>query len=394
MKKQIALLLVGATALSLVACGKSTNGTETTEAGAVSSTDSDTYYGEVELCDYKNISVEKTTYPVSDDDVATQIDSIFEENEQINELDRAIDEGDYIEVLYTETIDGEVIYDCSDESEGMTIGEEILGAEIDEALIGLSKGDTLQQTVTFDDDFYDTDIAGQTVDFDITVSGVYEIVDLEYNEESIKSLGYESEEDMKEQVRAELEEQNEQQSQEELQANVITAIVENSTFTDYNQDIYDDYAAQVEADYEDTAEMFGFDSVDELYEAFGMTQDDVDAEVLNYVYEMIAMNKIIELEGITLTDDEYQQGLEEYAEEYEYDSVDEFLEDYDEDSVKFWMLENKAIDLILQTATVTEVESTETEEYYEDEDDADYEESSDDIEWIEDEDAEEGDAEY
>ena len=103
--------------------------------------------------------------------------------------------------------------------------------------------------------------------------------------------------------------------------------------------------------------MFGCETVEEVYNLFGMTESDIEKEVMNLVYRAIVVQAISQKEDLVLTDTEYQEGLERYAEENDYDSTDALVEDYGEDSLRSWILEDKVLDFLEKYANVTVIET-------------------------------------
>ena len=201
MKKTIACLLTGAMLLSVAACGKgSGDGTEVTE---VSNT-----YGKVDLCTYKGLDGELQVHEITEDEVQEQISAILDENEQQISLDRGAKNGDYVEFYFTAKVGDETIYDFSKEVYYMTLGEEEFGSEFDKKLKGAKAKDHKTFTIKYDDTYWDEQLQNKEVAYDVTMDGVYELKTPELTEDFIKdTLGYSSEEDMRKQVKEQLQEE-------------------------------------------------------------------------------------------------------------------------------------------------------------------------------------------
>ncbi len=95
MKKQVAMLLTGVMAVSLMMTGcQSTKGLETDN---------------VKITVYKGVEVDKVDKPgeVTDDDVNTQIQSTLEENATTEEVtDRAVKKGDTVTIDFVGKMNG------------------------------------------------------------------------------------------------------------------------------------------------------------------------------------------------------------------------------------------------------------------------------------------------
>lgn len=349
MKKRFcALLLISTAALSLTACGSSS-----------SASYSDDAYGSVTLCDYKNLTAEKTVLTVTEDDIDSDIDVMLYDYADFKEVDRPSANGDCITAEITGTKDGDVLFSYTgDSSYDLYLGSEDFGADFDQALTGVSAGDELAFSITYPEDYDYEDFAGATIDYTVNVMSITEEVLPELTEDFVKNtLGYDSIDALREDARARLESDNESSAEYDFRENLMQQVIDGSDFESYSQDLYDSYAAGMEESYESYMEMFGCETVEEVYNLFGMTESDIEKEVMNLVYRAIVVQAISQKEDLALTDTEYQEGLERYAEENDYDSTDALVEDYGEDSLRSWILEDKVLDFLEKYANVTVIET-------------------------------------
>lgn len=359
MKRKLLLLLFTLTIFTMTACSSSDHTDADSDDTSISdeSSVSDESYGTVTLCDYKNLAAQKNIYEVTEDDINERIEYLTYDYIEYNEVNRPSENGDCLTVNMTASINGEVILDYTDE-EGYDIylGYEEFGTDFDEKLTGVSTGDELSFTLTHDEDFSYSELAGSTVDYAVTVLSITVEIVPEITDEFITdTLGYESREAFEASLKQEAESEYESNSSYELRENLLQQVIDNSAFENYSQELYDSYAASIQESYESYASMFGYESVEEIYELFGMTEEDVEADVLNYVYRTIAVHAISDAENITLSDEEYQTGLENYVTDYGYEDTDSLLADYGEASIREWLLEEKVLDFLEENATITEV---------------------------------------
>jgi trigger factor len=66
----------------------------------------------------------------------------------------------------------------------------------------------------------------------------------------------------------------------------------------------------------------------------------------------LAFHEIAEQEGITISDEEYQEELSNLAEEYSYESAQAVEDAYSSEMVHEQMTQEKVIDLIVENAIV------------------------------------------
>ena len=102
--------------------------------------------------------------------------------------------------------------------------------------------------------------------------------------------------------------------------------------------------------------MFGFETVEEVYESMGMTEEDIEDEILFYIYEPVVVQQIANEEGLSISDEEYKEGLNKYAINAEYESADTYEQEMGADNIRFWLLEDKVMKFLADNAKITEVE--------------------------------------
>jgi trigger factor len=362
MKRKLVLMILCTTmALSLCACGgkDGASGTASSASGKKVKTD----YGTVTLCNYSGLSADETYYEISDDDVEEEVESLLYEYAGYTEKETA-EEGDDVDVYMTGTADGDLIVDYSEESGDtydIILGFYEFGEEFDEALIGASAGDELSFSVTYEEDYVDDDYAGKTVQYEVTVVAVREETIPELTEDFIvNTLGYESEEDMRSKLRAELEEYYNSDAAYNAKEDLIGQIVKNSEFSDYSEESYAGAKEDVASTYEQYMDWFGASTVEEVYELLGVSDEDLEQEALEQVYRVIAVYAIAQEQGLDVTDEEYQAGLEEYAQSYtdyyeeEY-TADDLVSMIGEETLRYWVLEDKVLDYLYDNAVITQV---------------------------------------
>ena len=350
MKKLLVLLLAGSM-LFTVGCGSSSG---------------DIVYSNenVELSQYKNLSVEKNVYTVTQDDIDDEINFTLVSYADYVEVDRAAEEGDYVTLCFTGSIGGEVVMDYSTEEESyeLILGDQEYGVEFDENIIGTKPGDVLDFSVFYDAEEIDEEswlyeFADQTIDYHVEVSCVTEEILPEYTDEFVTdTLGYESKEEFETEIQSYLEEDYTYTSDSEMKEELLAQIIESSTIKDYSDEQYEECYNSLVADYQSYADMSDM-TLDELLEAFGMTTEDLEEEALTTLERSLIISAIAECEDLAISDEEFDSTMEEYASYYEYDSAEDFIADYGEDYLRTYLLEEKVLQVLADYADITEVEA-------------------------------------
>lgn len=304
----------------------------------------------ITLGDLSGLSATEYTYEITDDMVDEQIQNELESYSEEIELDGPSESGNIVYADVTSSVQGDEDSTYT-ESTYFTIGAEDYGAEFDLQLTGVSSGDTLQFSITYDDDIWIDEWAGQTVDFDVTITGVYELSTPEYNDDFVSEYTeYDSVNDYEEAVREELSIEYENLGYSDAVEELFDSAMEQSVFAGYPDELYESCKEEVLSLYSTFA---GTTDLDEICELFGITEEDIEAETLTSVNRRLLINAICEENNLEITEDEYVSYLEEFAEYYGYDSAVSFEEDYTRSALVWILYESKAADVLYQSATIT-----------------------------------------
>lgn len=124
---------------------------------------------EVKLGKYKGVKVKVEQDTVSDEDVEKEIEATLD---RFGEFDTTADSAKMQDILrfhMKATLEGEEYELWTRENAGCRLGLGSYGEAFDTELEGTNKEDKKQFSVTYPDDFQNTDVAGKKVDFEIQV---------------------------------------------------------------------------------------------------------------------------------------------------------------------------------------------------------------------------------
>lgn len=348
MKKKIliAALLTGIIAV-LTACGSSDKYT-TIDASLESKV--------TKLADYKGLSYKIEEVTVTDEEVQEEMEmelSWYGDYKAIEDK-TVVENGDTVNIAFTGSMDGEEFEDGSAESYDLTIGEGEMIDGFEEGIIGKSVGDTFSLDLVFPEDYYDEEVAGKNVTFEITVNQIEEYVEPELTDEFVKeNMEYESIEAFKSALKQSLIESKMEETESDAQTAMIQNIIDNSTF-EISEDEIEAYRQEMIEEYKSYAEMYGMEYADFLEMFMDTTEEEfettskTDAE--DHIKSILVFQEIIDKENLGITEKEYSETLAEMAEEYEYDSPEEFEEEYEKASLISDMLYEKAMQFVLDNA--------------------------------------------
>ncbi|MCC8044260.1 MAG: FKBP-type peptidyl-prolyl cis-trans isomerase [Clostridiales bacterium] len=244
----------------------------------------------------------------------------------------AVAEGDYILLSFTGTVDGEEVEGIAETDSEIVVGEGTYGGDFEEKLVGLPVGETSEIEVSYPDDYWQEDLAGNTAVMTVTVSGRADAPALT-DEWVSENTGYESVEAFREYVKSYLV----PQAEEEADSAAIYSLLEDLYAVSSARVSEEELAERVEEEaayYEAYASDLGMD-FDDYVEAYYGTDTDSFIEMLEEeLEETIAQEKIvdtfIEAEEINVSEEAFADYLNTEAAIYGYDSGEDLYEEMDE----------------------------------------------------------------
>lgn len=352
--------------VSALAGCSSAKKSDSSENADTSAGGSDIDYNDyITLGEYIGVEAEQTKIEITDDD----IDSYFEEEAtNYEEVDRAVESGDYIVVDYTVYVEGEASEDLSDTGIGMEVGLYEIYDEFDDAVIGAKAGDSVDVNIDLSlyDESYD-ELLPCTID----ITKVYEISIPELTDDYVtENTDYTTVDEYRQALYDELYEQACEEAVDELKYSAWEVVMDNASLDNYTDEMYEEQYELYMADMEYWALMFGYDDTDTFFEDWGYTDEDIVYEVEYYIEEEFVCRAIADAEGIEVTDDDISAMIEEYATEYGYDEVESFLEDYgyadvasfaEDYELEYYLLLDKVMTFVADNAVVVEVEAEDDE---------------------------------
>ncbi len=184
----------------------------------------------VDPAGYLDLELEKEELNVTDADVDARLGEIREmfATMQDMEEDRGVKEGDFATIDFQGSLDGEPQKDMKADEYFLEIGSKTLVPGFEDQLIGMKKGESKEVPVKFPDDYHAEHLKGKDVHFAVTVKGIKEKKLPEINEEFIKNFEkYQTLEDLKAEVRKNLEVENKARIGSNLGKFIVDKLLEN-----------------------------------------------------------------------------------------------------------------------------------------------------------------------
>lgn len=164
-------------------------------------------YPEITLGDVSDKAIERPSLTVSDAEVDKTIDVLRKQRTEYETVERAAAADDRVVIDFTGRKDGEVFEGGQASDFPFVLGAGSMLKDFEDAVDGLKAGETKTFNMTFPEDYHAANLAGQTVEFEITVKEVGAAKLPEIDAEFAKSLGVADGDvaKMREEVKANLE---------------------------------------------------------------------------------------------------------------------------------------------------------------------------------------------
>lgn len=184
---------------------------------------------EVELGEYKNLSVEKVIERILDADVEEVLKTYQERYTQLVSTDREqADYGDFVVIDYEGFIDGRPFSGGAAKGQTVELGSETFVPGFEDQLVGMKKGETKEITVTFPEDARE-DLRGKEAVFKVTLHEIKVKQVPDIDDELAQEAGeFETLEAWKQDIRRRLEEGAEEEARNRMRADLVRQVSDNS----------------------------------------------------------------------------------------------------------------------------------------------------------------------
>lgn len=228
---------------------------------------------EIELPDFSGISVEVEPVAADEDAVEKELGNLLARFGSLTGVDRAVEDGDFVSIDLSATVDGEELEEAATEGLSYEVGSGELIDGLDEALVGLAKDESKEFATTLVAGEHE----GEDAQVTVTVRSV-KVRELPEADDDFAQMA--SEFDTMEELREDLAKQVEQTKKGEqasqIRDKVLAAALE-ATEVPLPESVV---AEQVEGQLQQLLGQFGGDeaTLDKMLEAQGTTREEFDAD--------------------------------------------------------------------------------------------------------------------
>ena len=281
--------------------------------------------------EYKGLKLNNIVEPVSDPEVDTEIE--FRLQDKAEEVkDATAQSGDQVRVSFTGTIDGKSFEGGSEEDYDFVIGEGAVADGFDEGIVGMKAGETKELNLTFPEDYYDSELAGKSAVYQVTVQSIRRTPELT-DEWVAANTDSKTVAEYRAAVQKELEDGVNEAAENQLYADAWNQVFESSEIIEYPEE---DIETAIEAykelngEYIEQAQM----DMSEFLRSQGITEEEYEEACREYAEVKVKQNLIVQYimdeENLSVDDKELDKKL---LQQYGATNLSEVVELYGEREV-------------------------------------------------------------
>ncbi|MFQ5589293.1 MAG: trigger factor [Nitrospiria bacterium] len=309
---------------------------------------------------YEGIVLPKREIRVSDEDLEKALSAQQEQHSQLETRseDHVVVSGDFVIVDFEGAVNGEPVQDGKQEGYTIQVGSKTFPPPLESELTGKKKGDELDVTVPYPQDFQNKAIAGKDVQFHVKIQEVKHKVLPALDDEFAKDLGHETLDELKEKTKETLLKQAEEKQTQDQKKALVDQLIEKNPFETPDALVArelniimgsfpDQKAIGEEADKRETL------------------MKELEPLARHRVAESLILSEIVKKEAIAVTDNEVETELTQISKR-RGTSLKEVKQAFHQkegalEGLKSQLKEQKALDLIFSKAKFENVTEEEAE---------------------------------
>ncbi len=321
------------------------------EEGIVTITLTTEVYPEVTLGDYKGLQIEKAEATVTDEQVQAELDRMAQNVASTENVERAAEMGDTANIDFLGTLEGVPFDGGKGENFDLKLGSGQFVPGFEEQVVGMNVGEEKDLDITFPENYHEG-LAGKAVVFHVKLNKLTATIVPEQDDEFAKDVSeFDTLEELKADIRTKALENAQKQIDSAFENAAVEKAAENATV--------EMPKALIESELDNQMERFAYQlqmsgySIEQYAKMMGGDLNTMrnafrpNAEKQAKVNVTLA--KIIEVENITVSDEDIAAEYETLAKDYEME-VEKIKTMVPENEITDSLKNRKAIKVITESA--------------------------------------------
>ena len=320
-------------------------------------------YPEVSIGKYKGLSAPKPTVEVPEGEIEKEIESVRARNARIEKVDRLAENGDVTIIDFEGFVDNVAFEGGKGENYELTLGSGQFIPGFEDKVIGMAVGEERDLDLVFPEN-YKADLAGKPVIFKVKLNELKEKILPELDDEFAKDVSeFDTLDEYKADIKGKILEERQKDVDETFEnilmeqlADSLEADVPEAMIEEQHENAMNTLSRQISA--------YGMQPA-QYMQMLGLTPDEFKEKTREssekQVRAALALQKVAELEGIEISDDEVEEEYKTAAGRYNMEA-DKFKENVPrEDIIRDLKIRNAA-KIVVDNAIVEEYKESDSSE--------------------------------
>lgn len=318
---------------------------------------------EVELGEYASLTVTKEAKNVNEADVDAEVKRMQDRNGRLLTREGAAENGDTVDIDFEGFVDGKAFEGGKAEHYSLVLGSGSFIPGFEDQVVGHSAGEEFDVNVKFPEEYGAAELAGKDATFKIKLHEVKYKELPALDDDFAKDVSeYDTLDELKDSIRNNIKTNLDKQAEQKVENDLMDQVIANMK-ADIPDAMVDSRIDELVQDFEYRISQQGLKLADYL-KYMGMNIEQFRAQFKEQADKQVkmrlAMEAIVAKEGITASDEEFEEEVKRIADAYKMEA-DKVKSIVDAAAVKADLAINKAIDFVKEKANVVTAEPKEEE---------------------------------
>lgn len=318
---------------------------------------------EVELGEYAGLTATKEAKNVNEADVDAEVKRMQDRNGRLLTREGAAENGDTVDIDFEGFVDGKAFEGGKAEHYSLVLGSGSFIPGFEDQVVGHSAGEEFDVNVKFPEEYGAAELAGKDATFKIKLHEVKYKELPALDDDFAKDVSeYDTLDELKDSIRNNIKTNLDKQAEQKVENDLMDQVIANMK-ADIPDAMVDSRIDELVQDFEYRISQQGLKLADYL-KYMGMNIEQFRAQFKEQADKQVkmrlAMEAIVAKEGITASDEEFEEEVKRIADAYKMEA-DKVKSIVDAAAVKADLAINKAIDFVKEKANVVTAEPKEEE---------------------------------
>ncbi len=312
---------------------------------------------EIELNDYIGIPVTKTVKTVTDEEVDAELEKVLARHARSIEVtDRAAENGDTVTIDFDGSVDGVPFDGGKADGHELKLGSGAFIPGYEEQIVGKNIGETFEVSVSFPAEYHATELAGKPAIFKTTLHAIKAEELPTLDDDFAKDVSeFNTLDEYKADMKAKMQDRANKEADTAVEESIITALVE-KVVADIPEVMFVQETENYVRDYDNRLRSQGLD-LNTYFKYTGQSletlREQMRPQAEKQVKLRLALEKIADLEKVTVADEKVEEEYQNIAQTYQVDLA-QVKAMIDAKDIAADMRVKAAIDFVKEKAVVTE----------------------------------------